>query len=150
MKNRWYAALASLQRRLPEHLRETRSLYLVLVLVLAELSAILPVVLQRQGLDTWMGLAFCALIGLLLLSFFRGMSMPKVVYAAASLGAAYLFAVSLREGAIYTSTLAWVPLIPLGIFYVIDARAGRHWMLLAALLHVLMAVVTWAFGDSLP
>ena len=145
-----HGVLSRLQQRLPVHLRETRSLYMLLILVLAEASSLLSLLLQPQGLDTWMGLTFSALMGLLIVAFFRGLPLNWTVYGGSLLGGCYLFAISLREGAIYTSTLAWIPLLPLGVFYVIHARAGRLWMLLAALVQCLMAVATWVWGSSLP
>jgi signal transduction histidine kinase/CheY-like chemotaxis protein len=139
-----------LQQRLPDHMRESRSIYMLIVLVLAEFSAALALVFQPVGLDTWMGTFFCLSIGLLLLAFYRGLALPLVVYGGSFLGSTYLFAISLREGGIYSSTLAWIPLISLGVFYVIGPRSGRIWMLLAALLQCLMALATWVWGGHLP
>ena len=150
MSNAAHSVLTRLLQRLPSHLRETRIVLMLFILVLAEVSALMSVLLNAQGLNTWLGLTFCALLAILILAFFRGLPLNWTVYGGALLGGSYLFAISLREGAIYSSTLAWVPLLPLGVFYFIHGRAGRLWMLLAALMQCLMAVATWKWGSSLP
>lgn len=133
----------------PARLQHQRDQFVAGVLSLALLGALLAVFISSSALGRWMSQVFSGLIFLLLLAFIRGLPEKKTIYTAALLGLAYLFGVSLTEGHLYSSTLAWAPLIPLAIFYVVDPRAGRHWMVVAAGLQVSMACVAWLWGDQL-
>ena len=135
---------------LPQHLRADRALYVVGVLIIASLSTVLAILLSPSGPGRAMSAVFSVLTFFLLLAFIRGLSEHLTVYLAGCMGVAYLFLVSLTEGHLYSSTLAWLPLIPLAIFYVIHPRAGRLWMLFAGVLQVLMAALAWGWGDQLP
>ena len=141
---------AALIQALPEHLREPRARFVVRVILLALLSTLLAAVLSPSDIGRVMSNIFAGQMLLLLLAFYKGLSERRVVYIGASVGMAYLFAMSLTEGHIYSSSLAWVPLIPLAIFYVVNPQAGRVWMLLAALSQVLMAAVAWTWAQQLP
>ncbi len=132
----------------PARLQQQRDQFVAGVLSLALLGALLAVFISSSALGRLMSQAFSGLIFLLLLAFILGLPEKKTIYIAALLGLAYLFGVSLTEGHLYSSTLAWAPLIPLAIFYVVDPRAGRLWMWVAIGLQVLMAGVAWAWGDQ--
>jgi signal transduction histidine kinase/CheY-like chemotaxis protein len=138
-----------IRQHLPENLREHRALYLVVVLTTALVGSLLAWLLSSSAPGRSMSMVFSGLFFSLLLAFIRGLPERETVYAAAGIGVTYLFLVSLTDGHIYSSTLAWLPLIPLAIFYVIHPRAGRLWMLLMVLLQLLMAVVAWVWGDQL-
>ena len=139
-----------IKRHLLENLRDHRALYVVMVLMTALAGSLLAALISSSAPGRAMSVVFSGFLSSLLLAFILGLSEQKTVYVAASMGVTYLFMVSLTEGHIYSSTLAWVPLIPLVIFYVIHPQAGRLWMLLMALLQVLMAGVAWFWGDQLP
>jgi signal transduction histidine kinase/AmiR/NasT family two-component response regulator len=132
----------------PARLQHQRDQFVVGVLSLALLGALLAVFISSSALGRLMSQVFSGFIFVLLLAFIRGLPEKTAIYIAALLGLAYLFVVSLTEGHLYSSTLAWAPLIPLAIFYVVDPRAGRLWMWVAIGLQVSMAAVAWTWGDQ--
>ena len=113
-------------------LHQPRNMFVARVLVVALIGALLAVFISSSGPGRLMSEVFSLLIFLVLLAFMGGLPEKSVVYISATLGLTYLFAVSLTEGHLYSSTLAWVPLIPLAIFYVVNPRAGTVWMVIAA------------------
>jgi signal transduction histidine kinase/CheY-like chemotaxis protein len=139
-----------LRQQLPLHLQPTRSLYVVLVVMFALFGAVTAGWVSPSPMGRTLSFVFSGLMLVLLFALFKGMQETHAVYLGGSLGMAYLFTVSLTEGHIYSSTLAWVPLIPLMVFYVISPRAGRFWILLALCIQLLMGVVAWFFGPQLP
>jgi signal transduction histidine kinase/CheY-like chemotaxis protein len=146
LNSRWVA----IKGRLPERLREHRSLYVVMVFTTALFASVLAAFISSSAPARSISMVFSVLLFSLLLAFIRGLPESKTVYAAAGIGVTYLFLGSLTEGHIYSSNLAWLPLIPLVIFYFINPRAGRLWMLLMVFLQVLVAAVAWVWGDQLP
>ncbi len=130
-------------------LHEPRNMFVARVLAVALIGALLAVFISSSGPGRLMSEVFCGLIFLVLLAFIGGLPEKAVVYVSAVLGLTYLFMVSLTEGHLYSSTLAWVPLIPLAIFYVVHPRAGTVWMVIAAGSQFLMAWVAWAWGAQL-
>ncbi len=132
----------------PARLQYQRDQFVAGVLTLALLGALLAVFISSSALGRLMSQVFSGFIFLLLLAFIRGLAEKTTIYIAALLGLAYLFGVSLTEGHLYSSTLAWSPLIPLAIFYVVDLRAGLLWMWVAIGLQVSMAAVAWTWGDQ--
>ena len=137
-----------LVRSFPARMRRPRDRFVASVLVLSLLCALLVIPLTSSLTGKWMSQVFSVLIFGVLLAYVRGLSEKGVVYVAAVLGLAYLFAISLTEGHLYSSTLAWVTLIPLAIFYVVDPKAGGLWMVLVIAVDLLMAGVAWVWGDQ--
>ena len=146
LDGRWGA----IRRRLPERLREHRSLYVVMVFTTALFASVLASFTSWSAPGRSISMVFSVLFFFLLLAFIRGLPERKTVYAAVGIGVTYLFLCSLTEGHIYSSNMAWLPLIPLVTFYFINPRAGRLWLLLVVFLQVLIAVVAWVWGDQLP
>ena len=146
LNRRWVA----IKERLPERLREHRSLYVVMVFTTALFASVLATFISSSAPGRSISMVFSVLLFSLLLAFIRGLPERKTVYAAVCIGVTYLFLSSLTEGHIYSSNLAWLPLIPLVIFYFINPRVGRLWMLLVVFLQVLIAAVAWVWGDQLP
>ena len=146
LNRRWVA----IKERLPERLREHRSLYVVMVFTTALFASVLAAFISSSAPGRSISMVFSVLLFALLLAFIKGLSERKTIYAAVCIGVTYLFLSSLTEGHIYSSNLAWLPLIPLVIFYFINPRVGRLWMLLMVFLQVLVAAVAWVWGDRLP
>jgi signal transduction histidine kinase/CheY-like chemotaxis protein len=140
----------AIRGRLPERLREHRSLYVVMVFTTALFASVLATFISSSAPGRSISMVFSVLLFSLLLAFIGGLPERKTIYAAVCIGVIYLFLGSLTEGHIYSSNLAWLPLIPLVIFYFINPRVGRVWMLLMVFLQVLVAVVAWVWGDQLP
>ena len=130
-------------------LHQPRNMFVARVLAVALIGALLAVFISSSEPGRLMSEVFCGLIFLVLLAFIGGLPEKAVVYISAVLGLTYLFMVSLTEGHLYSSTLAWVPLIPLAIFYVVHPRAGTVWMVIAAGSQFLMAWVAWLWGAQL-
>lgn len=129
-------------------LRHPRDKYVVIVLVFSLMGSLLALEFSSSAMGRLLSEVFSGLILLVLLAFLKGLSQKSTVYVSVSLGLAYVFAISLTEGHLYSSTLAWVPLVPLAIFYLIDPRAGRNWMVVGIGVQVLMACVAWVWGDQ--
>ena len=146
LNSRWVA----IKGRLPERLRDHRSLYVVMVFTTALFASVLASFTSWSVPGRSISMVFSVLFFFLLLAFIRGLPERKTVYAAVGIGVTFLFLCSLTEGHIYSSNLAWLPLIPLVIFYFINPRAGRLWMLLMVFLQVLIAAVAWVWGNQLP
>ena len=145
--NRLWVAISG---RLPERLREHRSLYVVMVFTTALFASVLAAFISSSAPGRSISMVFSVLLFALLLAFIKGLPERKTIYAAVCIGVTYLFLSSLTEGHIYSSNLAWLPLIPLVIFYFINPRVGRLWMLLVVFLQVLIAALAWVWGDQLP
>jgi signal transduction histidine kinase/CheY-like chemotaxis protein len=133
-----------------QYLRESNVLFVVSTMLLALMCALAGAFLSPSEPGRVLSYVFSGQLLLLLLAFVNGLGERPLVYFGCLLGMLYLFAVSLTEGHLYSSTLAWMPLVPLAIFYVVNPRAGRLWMLIAALMLVLMAVIAWFWGHKLP
>jgi signal transduction histidine kinase len=146
MKTAWFPA----RRRLSPNQRESNALFVVSILLLALIGTLVRGFLTSSESGRVLSFVFSGQLLLLLLAFLNGLGARALVYFGSLLGMLYLFAVSLTEGHLYSSTLAWIPLVPLVISYVVNPRAGRLWMLIAALMLVLMAVVAWIWGADLP
>jgi len=148
----WRQTSASLWQGVRERLREPRAMYLAMILVLAQVAVYLSLLFSPPDVHPLVSLAFVLVLGMLFLALLMGLSMSWVLYAVATLSMVYIGTVSPVEGGVYSSSLAWVPLIPLTIFYVAGARAGRLWMLLAMLMQLGMALVSqwgWTSWASL-
>ena len=146
------AVLHGLRRHLrwPAHLQENRSRYVVQVLLIACAAVFLSQLSMSHTLVRQMSLLLCALLLGLLWGLVRGLSVNAVVLVGTGLGTLYLALSSLVEGGVYSSTLVWLPLLALAMFYVIRPRAGLLWMLLMAVLVLLLAAVSWWGAGQLP
>jgi signal transduction histidine kinase len=150
MTSLWQTWQTALSRRLPEHLRESRTVYVLLVMALALLATVASVVFHPEGAAAILGVGFSLALVLLLRAFLLGMSLRRLMEFAALLGLAYMFLSSLVDGSVHSSTLAWLPLVPLAIFYAVSPAAGRIWVVVVLVLQVLMAGVSWIWGPQLP
>ena len=141
------AVLHGLLRRLrwPAHLQENRSRYVVQVLLIACAAVFLSQLSMSHALVKAMSLLLCALLLGLLWGLVRGLSVNAVVLIGTGLGTLYLALSSLVEGGVYSSTLVWLPLLALAMFYVIRPRTGLLWMLL-----MVVAAVSWLWAGQLP
>ena len=144
----WRSLRIGLVRRFPARIRQPRDKFFTRVLALALVSAVLAIFLTPSVTGQWLSGVFSVLIFCILVAFVRGLPEKGVVYLAAVLGLAYIFTISLTEGHVYSSTMAWIALIPLAIFYVIHPAAGAVWMVLAIVIEALMAGVAWVWGDQ--
>ncbi len=138
------------QQRLSARLHDNRALYVIQVLLLSFTA----VLLSQFSMSYWpvriMSLVLCALLLLLLLAFVRGLSVNRVVFIGGSMGAVYLCLSALVEGGVLSSTLVWLPLLAVAIFYVVRPRTGRAWMAAMMLLILGMAAISWHWGQALP
>jgi signal transduction histidine kinase/CheY-like chemotaxis protein len=144
----WRSVRMGLVRNFPARIRRPRDKFFIGVLSIALVSALLDVVLTPTITGKWISTVFSVLILGILVAFVRGLSEKGVVYLAAVLGLAYLFTSSLTSGYVYSSTMAWMALIPLAIFYVVNPAAGGVWMVLVIALELLMAAVAWFWGGG--
>ena len=144
----WRSLRIGLVRSFPARIRQPRDKFFTRVLALALVSAVLAIFLTPSVTGQWLSGVFSVLIFCILVAFVRGLPEKGVVYLAAVLGLAYIFTISLTEGHVYSSTMAWIALIPLAIFYVIHPAAGAVWMVLAIVIEALMAGVAWVWGEQ--
>ena len=144
----WRRLRIGLVRSFPARIRQPRDKFFTRVLALALVSAVLAIFLTPSVTGQWLSGVFSVLIFCILVAFVRGLPEKGVVYLAAVVGLAYIFTISLTEGHVYSSTMAWIALIPLAIFYVIHPAAGAVWMVLAIVIEALMAGVAWVWGDQ--
>ena len=86
----------------------------------------------------------------LLWAFIWGMSVNAVVYVGASVATLYLCMTTLLEGGIYSSTLVWLPLLALAVFFVIHPKAGRWWVFGMLLIIFMMGAISFFCGEYLP
>lgn len=150
MMRLWQTGQALLLRLLPEHIRHKRGLYVVLVMLMTALGSYLASGDTPSDAGRWMNWGFSVFMLFLLLSFLKGLPLEKVLSMGVLVGALYLVVVSLTEGGILSSTLAWVPLLPLCFFFLASPRVGRLWTVIGALLYLLVAITTWLWMDRLP
>ena len=148
----WSRALAGLARRLrwPARLHEQRSRYVAQVLLITSAAVFLSQLSMSHQAVRHLSLLLCALLLGLLWALARGLSVNAVVLIGTALGTLYLGLSSLVEGGVYSSTLVWLPLLALALFYVIRPRVGLASMLLMVLLLLLLAGVSWTWGGQLP
>ena len=144
----WRNWRVGLLRRFPARVRQPRNKFFARILALSTVIAAVGTLLTPTPTGKWMSGTFSVLIFGAFIAFVRGLPEKRVVYLAASLSLGYLFAVSLTEGHIYSSTMAWMTLIPLTIFYVVSPKAGVVWMVLTIALELLTAGVVWVWGDQ--
>ena len=150
--SRWRAALSGLVRglRWPAHLRENRSRYVAQVLLLGCAAVFISQLNMSHPAARQMSLLVCALLLGLLWALVRGLSVNAVVLIGTGLGTLYLAMSSWVEGGIYSSTLVWLPLLALAVFYVIRPRAGLVGMWLMVVLVLLLAAASWRWAGQLP
>ena len=140
----------ALRGRLPQHLLTPPGPYIVGTLATVASIALLVGVVGPTAPIRQMNLGFAILFWGVLIAYMAGAAQRAMVYTANIIGLLYLIASALTDGHLYASTLAWLPLIPLTFFYIVGWRAGRLWMLLMALVHGLMALLAWHWGEYLP
>ena len=149
---RWPRALRGWMQALhwPARLRENRSRYVAQVLVIGCAAVFLSQLSMSHQAVRQLSLLLCALLLGLLWALVRGLSVNAVVLTGTALGTLYLGLSSLVEGGVYSSTLVWLPLLALAVFYVIRPRVGLASMLLMVGLVLLLAGVSWFWGAQLP
>ena len=84
------------------------------------------------------GFAFCLVVLLVLIN--HGFSLNWATHLATGLGAVILFYAAWATGGVYSPRLAWMLILPLTPFYVINRRAGIFWLLVVMVLQLIMAV----------
>ena len=83
---------------------------------------------------------FSVFLLLLVIQVNRGLSLNLAIHLATSLGAAMLFYGVWLSGGIHSPRLAWLLILPLTPFYVINRKAGIFWLLTVMVLQLVMAV----------
>jgi signal transduction histidine kinase/CheY-like chemotaxis protein len=78
----------------------------------------------------------------------RGLPIHVAIHLGTAMGALMLFYGVWVTGGVYSPRLAWMLLLPLTPFYVINRRAGTFWMLVVVVLQLVMAILT--HGGWLP
>ena len=144
-----HAAPRRIQQRSSD-LGEGQARYVILVILLSVTAVLLSQFSMAFGSLRVTSLVLCALLLLLLFGFMRGLSVTTVVFVGGSLGTVYLLLCSLVEGGVLSSTMVWLPLLALGVFYVVGPGVGRLWMLAVVVLTLLMALVNGFWGGDLP
>lgn len=135
----------------PQHLRNTRGLYALAVLVMGLVGTALSLVNTPEVPGRAVRQTFAVVLALMTWHYWRGMTLDRLVMWGAVLGLSYLCGISLYEGGVHSSTLAWLPLLPLCVFYILPPRLGRwRWVALTLLAQALMAGLTWLWADQLP
>ena len=152
MRGAWASVRAGLAQRLrwPARLQDNRSRYVAQVLMIGCAAVFLSQLSMSHQAVRQMSLVLCALLLGLLWALVRGLSVNAVVLIGTGLSTLYLGLSSLVEGGVYSSTLVWLPLLALAVFYVIRPRAGLAIMLLMVLLVLLLAAVSWGWAAQLP
>ena len=139
------------RQRFSARLQDNRALYVIQVILLSFTAVLLSQFSMSYGPARLMSLGLCLVLLLLLLAFVRGLlSLNKVVFFGASMGAVYVCLCALVEGGVLSSTLVWLPLLALAIFYVVGPRTGRAWMVAMMLLTLGVAAISWRWGRALP
>ena len=82
--------------------------------------------------------AVCLLVLLVLVN--RGFSLNWATHLATGLGALILFYAAWSTGGVHSPRLAWMLILPLTPFYVINRRAGIFWLLAVMLLQLITAI----------
>ena len=148
MRALWQALARRL--RWPQPLHDNRSLYVAQVLLISSVAVFLSQLSMSHQAVRQMSLLLCALLLGLLWALLRGLSVNAVVLIGTGLGTVYLGLSSLVEGGVYSSTLVWLPLLALAVFYVVRPRAGLLGMLGMVGLVLLLAGVSWLAAGQLP
>ena len=143
-------AWQALARRVPGHLKVPAGPYMIGVLLTVTCIGWLVSVIGPTALIRQINLGFSVLFALVLLVYVSGCPLRTAVKTASACGLVYVVVSTLTEGHLYSSTLVWLPLIPLTIFYILGWRAGRAWMVLVGLVHLLMALLAWQWAEQLP
>lgn len=135
----------------PLHLRNTRALYALMVLLMGVLGTVLSLINTPDVPGRVVRQTFGLVLGLFIVAYWRGMTLERLVLRGTLLGLFYLCGVSLYEGGIHSSTLAWLPLLPLCIFYILPPHLGRwRWVALTVVALGVMAGFTWLWQGQLP
>jgi signal transduction histidine kinase/ActR/RegA family two-component response regulator len=74
----------------------------------------------------------------------RGLPIHVAIHLGTGMGALMLFYGVWITGGVHSPRLAWMLILPLTPFYVINRRAGTFWMLVVVVLQMLMAVMSHA------
>lgn len=138
------------RQRLAARLKDNRALYVIQVILLSFTAVLLSQFTMSYWPVRLMSLVLCFLLLLLLLAFIRGLSVHKTAFIGGGMGTVYLCLSSLVEGGVLSSTLVWLPLLAMAIFYVVRPRTGRKWMAMMVLLVAVIALITWRWGVVLP
>ena len=81
---------------------------------------------------------FAACLALLMWLVNRGFSLVWSVHLGTGLGAGVLFYAAWLTGGVYSPRLAWLLILPVTPFYVINRRAGYFWLVVALVIQGLM------------
>jgi signal transduction histidine kinase/CheY-like chemotaxis protein len=134
------AAMAHMVARLPARFQEGKMPYVfffvaVLIAVLLTYAMVSP---YPYANVMFSGFAFCLLVLLVLTN--QGFSLIWATHLGTGLGAVILFYAAWVTGGVYSPRLAWMLILPLTPFYVINRRAGIFWLLVVMVLQLVMAV----------
>ena len=84
------------------------------------------------------GFALC--LGVLLVLINNGFSLSLATHLGTGMGALILFYAAWATGGVHSPRLAWMLILPLTPFYVIQRRAGIFWLVVVMALQLVMAV----------
>ena len=126
--------------RLPAHYQQGRMPYvfffvMVLIPVLLTYAVISP-----YAYASAMFSGYAAFLLALLWGVNRGFSLSRAIHLGTGVGACVLFYEVWVTGGVHSPSLAWMLILPLTPFYMIDRRAGFFWLLVTMVLQGLMGV----------
>ena len=85
---------------------------------------------------------FAVFLLALLWMVYRGLAIHVAIHLGTAMGAFILFYAVWITGGVHSPRLAWMLILPLTPFYVINRRAGTFWMMVVILLQLVMAVLS--------
>jgi signal transduction histidine kinase/CheY-like chemotaxis protein len=134
------AAMAHMVGLLPVRFQEGKMPYVfffvaVVIVVLLTYAVVSP---YPYANVMFSGFALC--LGVLLVLINNGFSLSLATHLGTGMGALILFYAAWATGGVHSPRLAWMLILPLTPFYVIQRRAGIFWLVVVMALQLVMAV----------
>ncbi len=133
-------AMARMATRLPTRYQQGKMPYVfffvvVVIVVLLTYAVVSPYPYANVMFSS---LAACLLVLLVMVN--QGFALNWATHVGTGLGAIILFYAAWATGGVHSPRLAWMLILPLTPFYVINRRAGIFWLLVVMALQLVMVV----------